>query len=404
MKSKWSAMVIWTGLLLLAGCGVHKEADPPPVRSAQKTDASLSEAEQRFALALFQDMIKEEGSRKNIFLSPYSIHQALVMTANGAAGDSRKELLGTLNLNQTDMTSINRMSQSVNRLLETLPHGEFSSANSIWSKRELKESFQDAIKGLGDAYQLHDDPNRAAKEINGWVKKKTKDRIDQIVDKVSSNTIAYIINAVYFRESWKHPFDPHMTAEQPFYSADGSAKKHPMMTQTNRFPYLENKHFQAVKLPFQDEGLSLAVFLPKKAANLEQLLAGMTYDQWRALHKGWTMKQVELKLPRFSFQTDYMLNEPLKRLGMKTVFSSADFSNMFAGEGAAQIDKVRHKTFIKVDEAGTEASAATAVEIIESAPVPEVTMTADHPFYFAIVDETSGMNLFVGSVAEPSDE
>ncbi|AYQ14881.1 serpin family protein [Bacillus paralicheniformis] len=399
MKSKWSAMVIWTGLLLLAGCGVHKEADPPPVRSAQKTDASLSEAEQRFALALFQDMIKEEGSRKNIFLSPYSIHQALVMTANGAAGDSRKELLGTLNLNQTDMTSINRMSQSVNRSLETLPHGEFSSANSIWSKRELKESFQDAIKGLGDAYQLHD-----AEEINGWVKKKTKDRIDQIVDKVSSNTIAYIINAVYFRESWKHPFDPHMTAEQPFYSADGSAKKHPMMTQTNRFPYLENKHFQAVKLPFQDEGLSLAVFLPKKAANLEQLLAGMTYDQWRALHKGWTMKQVELKLPRFSFQTDYMLNEPLKRLGMKTVFSSADFSNMFAGEGAAQIDKVRHKTFIKVDEAGTEASAATAVEIIESAPVPEVTMTADHPFYFAIVDETSGMNLFVGSVAEPSDE
>ncbi|AGN34735.1 putative serine protease inhibitor [Bacillus paralicheniformis ATCC 9945a] len=392
-------MVIWTGLLLLAGCGVHKEADPPPVRSAQKTDASLSEAEQRFALALFQDMIKEEGSRKNIFLSPYSIHQALVMTANGAAGDSRKELLGTLNLNQTDMTSINRMSQSVNRSLETLPHGEFSSANSIWSKRELKESFQDAIKGLGDAYQLHD-----AEEINGWVKKKTKDRIDQIVDKVSSNTIAYIINAVYFRESWKHPFDPHMTAEQPFYSADGSAKKHPMMTQTNRFPYLENKHFQAVKLPFQDEGLSLAVFLPKKAANLEQLLAGMTYDQWRALHKGWTMKQVELKLPRFSFQTDYMLNEPLKRLGMKTVFSSADFSNMFAGEGAAQIDKVRHKTFIKVDEAGTEASAATAVEIIESAPVPEVTMTADHPFYFAIVDETSGMNLFVGSVAEPSDE
>ncbi|WP_105979351.1 serpin family protein [Bacillus paralicheniformis] len=399
MKSKWSAMVIWTGLLLLAGCGVHKEAEPPPVRSAQKTDASLSEAEQRFALALFQDMIKEEGSRKNIFLSPYSIHQALVMTANGAAGDSRKELLGTLNLNQTDMTSINRMSQSVNRSLETLPHGEFSSANSIWSKRELKESFQDAIKGLGDAYQLHD-----AEEINGWVKKKTKDRIDQIVDKVSSNTIAYIINAVYFRESWKHPFDPHMTAEQPFYSADGSAKKHPMMTQTNRFPYLENKHFQAVKLPFQDEGLSLAVFLPKKAANLEQLLAGMTYDQWRALHKGWTMKQVELKLPRFSFQTDYMLNEPLKRLGMKTVFSSADFSNMFAGEGAAQIDKVRHKTFIKVDEAGTEASAATAVEIIESAPVPEVTMTADHPFYFAIVDETSGMNLFVGSVAEPSDE
>lgn len=391
--------MIWTGLLLLAGCGVHKEADPPPVRSAQKTDASLSEAEQRFALALFQDMIKEEGSRKNIFLSPYSIHQALVMTANGAAGDSRKELLGTLNLNQTDMTSINRMSQSVNRSLETLPHGEFSSANSIWSKRELKESFQDAIKGLGDAYQLHD-----AEEINGWVKKKTKDRIDQIVDKVSSNTIAYIINAVYFRESWKHPFDPHMTAEQPFYSADGSAKKHPMMTQTNRFPYLENKHFQAVKLPFQDEGLSLAVFLPKKAANLEQLLAGMTYDQWRALHKGWTMKQVELKLPRFSFQTDYMLNEPLKRLGMKTVFSSADFSNMFAGEGAAQIDKVRHKTFIKVDEAGTEASAATAVEIIESAPVPEVTMTADHPFYFAIVDETSGMNLFVGSVAEPSDE
>lgn len=227
MKSKWSAMVIWTGLLLLAGCGVHKEADPPPVRSAQKTDASLSEAEQRFALALFQDMIKEEGSRKNIFLSPYSIHQALVMTANGAAGDSRKELLGTLNLNQTDMTSINRMSQSVNRSLETLPHGEFSSANSIWSKRELKESFQDAIKGLGDAYQLHDDPNRAAEEINGWVKKKTKDRIDQIVDKVSSNTIAYIINAVYFRESWKHPFDPHMTAEQPFILRTAPQKNTP---------------------------------------------------------------------------------------------------------------------------------------------------------------------------------
>ena len=96
------------------------------------------------------------------------------MTANGAAGDSRKELLSTLHLSQADMASINGISKSVNRSLETLPHGEFSSANSIWTKRELKESFQDAIKGLGDAYQLQIDPNRATEEINSWVKRKRK--------------------------------------------------------------------------------------------------------------------------------------------------------------------------------------------------------------------------------------
>ena len=174
MKSKWSAMVIWPVFYCWPDASARRRLIPRPVRSAQKTEASLSEAEQRFALALFQDMIKEEGSRKNIFLSPYSIHQALLMTANGAAGDSRKELLSTLNLSQADMTSINRISQSVNRSLETLPHGEFSSANSIWTKRELKESFQDAIKGLGDAYQLQIDPIGQQRKSTAGSKRKRK--------------------------------------------------------------------------------------------------------------------------------------------------------------------------------------------------------------------------------------
>ncbi|MEC1502504.1 serpin family protein [Bacillus sonorensis] len=401
--------IVMSVLFIMAGCGGETEPEPslqqskesPEQRSSPDVEPSFAAAEQQFALDLFHEMMKKAGGSQNMFISPYSVQQALLMTANGAAGDSRKEILHALSIEQMDITSINQSSRSLIQSYKTLPHGEFSAANSIWSKPELKKGFTDKIAGLGDAYQLNKDPQLAADEVNAWTAKKTGGHIDQIIDRVPPDTIAYIINAVFFKEYWKQPFDEKLTAPHPFYAADGSKKDHPMMTQTNRFSYQETKRFQAVKLPYKDDGLALAVFLPKKTENLQSLLKEWTYENWRESQARWEMKQVELKLPRFSIDAEYVLNDPLKQLGLKTVFHQADFSNMFAGDLAGYIKEVKHHTFIKVDEAGTEAAAATKVEIVESGAVPDVTMTVDHPFYFAVFDEKTGMILFLGSVAKP---
>ncbi|MED2942777.1 serpin family protein [Bacillus swezeyi] len=409
MSYKRKTLMTLILLLLMAGCGRETETldrskESPKQRSSSNMEQSFAAGEQKFALALFHEIIKQEGTSENVLISPYSVQQALAMTANGARGDSRTEILDTLYLHQMNISDINKTSKSLLQSFQSLPNGELSAANSVWSKREIKKSFIDRITGLGNAYQLDQDPKQAADQVNGWVSKKTKGRIDRIIDDVGPDILAYIINTVYFKESWKEEFDQHLTVDQPFYSPAGSAKKHPMMTQTNRFPYLQNKHFQAVKLPYKDERLSLAVFLPEKTENLQSFLKRLTYQNWRRWQAGWKMKQVELKLPKFSFETEAILNTPLKKLGMRTVFQQADFSNLFAGKDEAYINEVKHNTFIKVNEAGTEAAAATKVEIVESASVPDVVMTADRPFYFAVMDEKTGIILFLGSVVDPAKD
>ncbi|MFO6497148.1 MULTISPECIES: serpin family protein [Bacillus] len=407
MKLNWKTAAVWIALFLIAGCGGAKNTGPAPVpkqQSAPGAEPSFAAAEQQFAFELFRELVKQEGLSHNIFLSPYSVQQALVITANGAAEDSRKELLDALHLKRMRMTSINKASRSVKQFFHTLEHGELSVANSIWSRPDVKKSFADTIKGLGHAYQLDRDLQKAADNINDWTAKETKGRIEKIVDRVSPDTLALIINAVYFKESWKQPFDSNLTVPQKFYSSDGSSTKHPMMMQTNRLPYLENKDFQAVKLPYQDEHLAFVVILPKKTKTLQSLLPVMTYEHWRDWQKEWELKQVELKLPRFSFATEYVLNKPLKNMGMQTVFHHADFSNLFAEKTGGFISEVKHNTFIQVDEKGTEAGAATKVEIVESAAVPDVAMTVDRPFYFAVTDEKTGMLHFLGSIAKPTEK
>ncbi|MCY8911560.1 serpin family protein [Bacillus atrophaeus] len=177
-----------------------------------------------------------------------------------------------------------------------------------------------------------------------------------------------------------------------------------MMKQTALLPYQENEQFQAVKLSYKNKDLSFAVFLPQKDKDLSSLTASLTHENLEKWENRWEEKTVKLSLPRFSFEEKYNLRGILAQLGMKTAFGKGDFSNLFQGKSTgAKIDDVNHHTFIKTDETGTEAAAATSVEIIESASGPELSLTVNRPFLFVIADEKTKSILFLGTVAEPAE-
>lgn len=192
-----------------------------------------------------------------------------------------------------------------------------------------------------------------------------------------------------------------MTDEEHFFLPDGSAKKLLMMKQTARLAYLENELFQAVKLPYEDQQLSFTLFLPKKKpASFMSLFTNQNIKAWDSAFQP---KTVKLSMPRFTLKGQYNVKRALYDMGMKPFFSDADFSRMFTEGRGVSIDDVNHHTFIKVDESGTEAAAASSAEIVESALAPETTLTADRPFFFVITDEQTKSLLFLGFVTNPNE-
>jgi serine protease inhibitor len=239
--------------------------------------------------------------------------------------------------------------------------------------------------------------------INGWVKENTRGKIDKIINQIKPDDVLYLINAIYFKGNWTKPFDKGQTTNGPFYLSNGNPKQHPMMSQSGKYRYYENDALQAVSLPYGKGRLSFYVFLPKKNTSLDAFQQELSANNWQQWMNQFRMRQGSIQLPRFKSEYDIQLNSALKALGMEAVFNTgANFSNMTSASVA--IDEVKHKTFVEVNEEGTEAAAATSVGIaLTSARMPEepFEMIVDRPFFCAIRDNQSGTVLFMGSIQEP---
>jgi serine protease inhibitor len=373
----------------------------------QSVDSRLVEANTKFGFKLFQEVLKQD-SNKNVFVSPTSIAIALSMTYNGASGETQQAMAKALELQGMSLPDINQANEALKATLEKAdPDVQLAIANSLWAKQgipfkpEFLQSNQQFYKAK--VTELNFSSPDATKTINGWVKENTRGKIDRIINQIQPNDVLFLINAVYFKGNWSKQFDKSQTTERPFYLSNGTQKQHPMMSQSGKYRYYENESLQAVSLPYGKGRLSFYVFLPKKNTNLKTFEQQLSLENWQQWMNQFQMRSGSIQLPRFKFDYDIQLNNALKALGMETAFSNqANFSNMTSASVA--IDEVKHKTFVEVNEEGTEAAAATSVGmVLTSAPMPQepFQMVVDRPFFCAIRDNETGTILFMGSIQEP---
>jgi len=242
------------------------------------------------------------------------------------------------------------------------------------------------------------------------VEKKTENKITKLVKQqdLNKDTLLILINAIYFKGKWETPFKKSATRDREFTLVGGSKKKCPMMSRSDEFPYFSGAGFQAVSLPYTGDRLRMAVFLPDEKSTLKEFLKSVTATNWKAWLSRFRDRDGSIVLPRFKMEFEAELNDPLSRMGMAVAFNRrrADFRNMCVlkpGENA-YISKVRHKSFVEVNEEGTEAAAATAVVMMKltaSMPQKPFRMVVDRPFFFVIYDSETRAILFMGSVTDP---
>ncbi|MDT8324972.1 MAG: serpin family protein [Bacteroidota bacterium] len=392
-------------VLLLAACADDSTgpAAPTPMRALTAKEASINRANGSFAFDVFDRVAKTEGSG-NVFLSPLSISMALGMTMNGAAGETRDGMRETLHLDAMSAYEINNAWKGLRTLLLSAdPAVALTIANSIWSRDgfAVEQAFIDSNRHYFDAEVRSldfDDPG-AADVINAWVRERTRDRIQGIVDApIPALTMMYLINAVYFKGQWKTQFDPAKTQDAPFAAAAGPQQTVPTMRREGVMRYLDNGELQMVDLPYGWDRFSMAVLLPDEGRDIAALRASLAEPgTWTALQGSLIEREILLLLPRFRLEYEAQLDNVLAAMGMDEAFDPnvADFSGINAAR-ELYISSVKHKTFVEVNEEGTEAAAVTSVEIGTVSMPP--TMQVNRPFLFVIHERNTGAVLFVGQV------
>ncbi len=372
-------------------------------------NTKVTAANTKFSFKLFSEILKQNNSQnsQNIFVSPTSVAIALAMTYNGAKGETQQAMAKTLELQGISLQEINSASAALIAAVQNADDKvQLNIANSLWAKQDINFN-PDFLQTTEDFYKAtvtnldFSDPG-AVNAINDWVKQSTNGKIDRIVQQINPDDVMFLINAIYFKGKWTKEFDPEQTTQQPFYLTAGEEKQHPLMSQSGEYKYYENKKFQAVSLPYGNDGrLSLYVFLPSDNSSLTAFYQALNADNWEKWIAQFRNRQGSIRLPRFKINYELTLNDTLKALGMEVAFEpKADFSGI--GDNLA-LSEVKHKTFVEVNEEGTEAAAATSVGItLTSAPSEQpFQMNVDRPFFCAIRDNQTGTVLFMGSIVNP---
>ncbi len=391
-----------------AGCSSDNEVarpqstEPNPI-SAADIDPRLVEANTRFAFRLFSELTGDDIA-ENVFVSSPSIAFALTMTLNGAGGATYDGMAETLEIDALTLDEINEANATLKAWLEQNDgEVELSIANSLWAA-EGETVLPDFLARCQDFYSAEVatinvlDP-ASPEIINDWVSEVTREKITEIIEEIDPNTAMILVNAIYFKGIWTYQFDVAETADRAFTLLDGSVKMHPTMFQSADFGYLWMETFQAVRLPYGDDRMSMYIFLPDEDSDLSALLALLAPEAWDGWMASFVEQGVLVGLPKFKIEYGVELSDLLAALGMEEAFSGdADFSPIF-GQTGYWIDEVRHKTFVEVNEEGTEAAAATSVSVVWECETPEVIV--NRPFFCAVRDDLTGTILFLGAIVDP---
>ncbi|ELZ55818.1 MULTISPECIES: serpin family protein [unclassified Haloferax] len=394
--------------------------DEPPTGEPSVDDerlAALAAGNAEFALDLHRQVASEQGG--NQFLSPYSISVALAMTYAGARGTTREQMEATLHYTLGE--DVHPAFADLRAALEARETAQdpvdgdeadafrLAVANALWGREgfAFSEAFLDRLdSNYGGGVRRADfagDPDGERARINGWVADRTEGRIEDLLPagSVTPDTSLVLTNAIYFMAQWAHTFDPEDTEDGTFTALDGSESTVPLMRQELKANYVDLPNAQAVELPYVGRDVSMVLLLPDEG-EFESFEQSLTASRLFGVFEAMRERIGDVVLPRFEFETEVRLSEALSNLGMSAAFGSdADFGGMTEGDGSGlAIDEVFHKSFVSVDEEGTEAAVATGVVVESSLPPSWGELRFDRPFLFCIRDRPTDAILFYGRVVD----
>ena len=353
-----------------------------------------------FQSSIFSE-VNPDFKGKNVILSPLSIFQVLGLTTNGAVGTTQKEMISTLesstldNLNNINLKIIEKIKKFVTVEL----------ANGVMSRFDPIKTFSKVC----DKYEAPIEKLVSKKQVNDWCSKNTHGKITEIIDELSPATLMLLLNAVYFRGEWVSPFNPDNTRGGIFYNFGKEEKKVEIMTQTHEFNYYQDSQIQAVELPYKNDSMSALIILPNKDIDINNYInnKNVNDDLVKKIDNGMKSTYVKLSLPKFEVGFYSKLKDVLRRLKMEIPFTgAADFSGI-NGSGGLYIDDVIHKTYLRVDEIGSEAAGVTVVDMRKGIPSSKVVgMEVNRPFIVILRSSELPINnefLFVAKIEEISD-
>ncbi|HOP07048.1 MAG TPA: serpin family protein [candidate division Zixibacteria bacterium] len=424
-------------MMLLPGCSDDPvdSTSPDPTPSVVRTTAEMTaeeltvlESSNKFGIKAFKALIAEAGATDNVFFSPLSASYALSLCYNGADGTTREAIGSTLELANLSLEELNQAYQTATEILiEADEAVDFRVANSLWSRqgKEIEPEFIRLAQTYHDARveEIDFQAAGAADTINAWVNGATNGLITQMVQPpIDPFTAAILFNAIYFKGGWSIKFDTAHTKQESFYLADGSntecdmmhlgsddflveypGEEYPLMD-TNVTSYMDDDVL-VLGLPYGNGDFRMTLVLPASSGygeepdhTIDDIIAELTPEMWSSWQGRHMAYEMYLSLPKFKFGCDLPLNELLKSMGMAIAFTeAADFSNLFT-DGVGWIDDVKQKTFIQLDEEGTEAAAVTQVTFVDALPPSFI---FNRPFLAVIHEDNSGAILFMGRISNP---
>ncbi len=409
MKTSITFLILF---ILAMFCSCQQETNVPDenkIIDLDEKSAQLIEADNAFGFDIFQK-IREESTDENLMISPLSISVALAMAYNGADGETKTEMENAMKLNGLTIEQINASYEMLIDALQSLDKDVvFEIANAIYSHQgfPVKQSFYD-INNMyyhAEVNSLDFGNPSTIQTINNWVANKTHDKIEKIIDSLSPDARMVLLNAIYFYGTWTKEFDENGTKMLNFRMADSSYKEVAMMSKEDKVEYSTNPLFSAVKLPYGTGQYNMIVMRPAEGKTSQNLIDELNVENWKDWDKDFELTEnVIVTMPRFKYAFELQLNNVLKKMGMLKAFHSneADFSKI--SDQFLYISSVIHKSYIDVNETGTEAAAVTAIvfETTSVGPGPQkIYFTVDKPFVYAITEKDTGAILFIGEVQNP---
>lgn len=394
---------LFGAFLYLASTGSGFAAEP---------DSNFAKNTSRFGFQLLARLIRNEPRKQNFVISPVSVDLALKMTYAGAEGATATAIADTTGWNGIDRERILEAGAALRDALQDAgPDVELRIANAIWvdDQVELSNRFSQEIKNIfnGEIFSRRFQDPGIVQDINTWVSRQTAGKISELAAKPPPPPLL-LADAVYFKAPWRSRFEPSASAGHAFYLEDKTQVDAVMMHQTASFPYLKSDTFEAVRLPYRGDRFGLVLLLPAGGLSTRDLVEQLAERSWPELQGRFQLTRCDVAVPRFKITYETALDQPLKDLGMNRAFDprTADFRRMLTGTTLPlYIGSVLHKSYLRVDEAGSEAAAATAVGVRASAlPLPTgIKIVFDRPFVLAITDQQTRTILFTGILGNPEN-
>ncbi len=416
MNAKWIKGMVRTipviGLFT-AGCTTPIIPSPGHSIALPENGAAVITAQNKFAFRLFREALLKDKTSSNKLISPLSIYLDLSMVYNGAGGNTLDSMQQVLQLGNINANLLNQTNQAlIAGLPEEDPSIVFNIANSIWYRNQGLQPLASFLKINSTYYQAEvagaDFGSPATIDrINNWVASQTHQKIKTIIKQINASDVMCLVNAVYFKGQWKYSFDSKQTGNKAFYLTENNAIQTPFMQLEDTFHYAGSDSLQLIELPYGKGDFNMYILLPAAGISLPRFISNLNEENLQEYLTALRSTDVKLSLPKWKYS--YVIDSLLPLLnnlgmGIASLPRAADFSNMYPPEAHAYISKAVHKTYIEVNEQGTEAAAATSIGVVlptDIAPETSPVMEVNHPFMYLITEKNSGAILFLGEVNNP---